>query len=93
LRCVASCFVTHDYGCRDTGAVIGTILSVLLFVVSLALWAIGGWQVYESNALFGAVLVLVGGLVMVCVISWWRRDEDAGLDAILHGIIEFFSRA
>jgi hypothetical protein len=42
-------------------AVIGRALAVLIFFVGLAFWAIGGWQVYESNTVFGAVLVLAGG--------------------------------
>jgi hypothetical protein len=74
-------------------AVIGRALAVLIFFVGLAFWAIGGWQVYESNTVFGAVLVLAGGVLVVGVVSWWRRDPDAGFEAVWHGVIDFFSRA
>jgi hypothetical protein len=73
--------------------VIGRAIAVLLLVGGVASWAVGGWQVYESNTLTGAVLVLAGGVLVVGVISWWRRDPDAGFEAVWRGIIEFFSRA
>jgi hypothetical protein len=73
--------------------VIGKGVAVLVLVVGLVCWAIGGWQVYESNTFAGAVSVLVGGILVVGVIAWWRRDPDAGFEAVLRGVIEFVSRA
>jgi hypothetical protein len=73
--------------------VIGKALAALTFIVSLVCWAIGAWQVYESNTLLGAVLALTGGVLVVGAIAWWRRDPDAGFEAVLHGIMAFFSRA
>ena len=66
---------------------------MLAFLVGVALWAVGGWQVYESNTVVGAVLVLAGGLLVISVVSWWRRDPDAGIESVWHGVIEFFTRA
>jgi hypothetical protein len=74
-------------------AVLGKILSAFGFVVGLVVWAVGAWQVYEANTLLGAMLVLVGGLVAVFSIAWWRREAGAGFDAVLHGVVEFLSRA
>lgn len=71
----------------------GKAVALLVFLAGVACWAVGGWQVYESNTLIGAVLVLAGGVLVVGVISWWRRDPDAGFEAVWQGIVEFFSRA
>jgi hypothetical protein len=73
--------------------VIGKALAVLVLIVAVAFWAVGGWQVYESNTLIGAVLVLAGGMLLIGVISWWRRDPNTGVEAVWQGIIEFFGRA
>lgn len=77
----------------DNGAVLGRVFAVLMLVVGLALWVVGGWQVYEANTVFGAILVLTGGAIVVGVITWWRRDPDAGFEAVWQGVIDFFSRA
>jgi hypothetical protein len=73
--------------------VVARALALLVFLIGLTFWAVGGWQVYESNTVLGAVLVLAGGVLVVGVIAWWRRDPDAGFEAVWQGIIEFFSRA
>jgi uncharacterized membrane protein len=72
---------------------IGRAIAVFMFLVGAALWAVGGWQVYRSNTVVGAVLVLAGALVVVSVVSWWRRDPHAGFETVWQGVIEFFSRA
>ena len=64
-----------------------------MFLVGLGFWAVGAWQVYESNTFLGAVLVFAGGVLTVGVISWWRRDPDSGFEAVWQGIMDFFSRA
>jgi hypothetical protein len=74
-------------------AVLDRVLSGLGFLVGVVVWAAGAWQVYEANTLLGAILVLVGGVLAVFSIAWWRRDPEAGLDGVLHGVVEFFSRA
>jgi hypothetical protein len=73
--------------------VLDTVLSGLGFVVGLVVWAAGAWQVYEANTLLGAILALVGGVLAVFSIAWWRRDPDAGIEGVLHEVVEFLSRA
>jgi hypothetical protein len=69
---------------------IGKALAALTFIVSLVCWVIGAWQVYESNTLLGAVLVLAGGALMVGVIAWWRRSRRRlrGCVARDHGVLQ-----
>jgi hypothetical protein len=69
------------------------LLSALVFLVGGIVWAVGAWSVYDGNSLLGAILVLVGGLLVVLNVAWWRRDPDAGFEGVLTGIVEFMSRA
>jgi hypothetical protein len=73
--------------------VLHKVLSGFGFLVGLVVWAAGAWQVYEANTLLGAALVVVGGVLAVFSITWWRRDPGAGLEGVLHGVVEFLSRA
>jgi hypothetical protein len=69
------------------------LISGFGFLAGIIAWATGAWQVYEANTLLGAVLVLLGGLLIVLAVAWRRRDPEAGFNGFLAGILEFISRA
>jgi hypothetical protein len=62
-------------------------------VVGLCLWGVGAWQIYEANSVGGAVLVLVGAVVLIVALAWRTQQRDEGIDSLLAAIGEFFSRA
>ena len=58
--------------------------------VGVALWALGAWQVFDSNTALGALLVLAGAVVVIGAIAWRVREPSSGF---VDAIVEFLSRA
>jgi hypothetical protein len=68
-------------------------VAMVAVLVGIAIWADGTWEVYRANTTGGAVLVVVGGLMCVGAIAWWRRDPDTGFNGLIEAISDFFSPA
>jgi cytochrome b subunit of formate dehydrogenase len=80
-------------GAAILSGVVAKALAIVVFLAGVALWAVGGWQIYEANTVAGALLVVAGAVVCVGVFTWWRRDPAAGASAVFDTIFEFFTRA
>jgi hypothetical protein len=61
--------------------------------VGVALWALGAWQVFDSNTALGALLVLAGAVVVIGAIAWRVREPSSGVSGFVDAIVEFLSRA
>ena len=69
------------------------VLFALGVALGVVLWAIGAWQVFDSNTTRGALLVLAGAAIVIGAIAWRVREPSSGASGFVDAIVEFLSRA